>query len=777
MRLLHLRFSPNSPPRRLASVVLLALITVSPLIQGFLPPVSHGLRELESTSDDSVVAQGSSEPWETQLERAQQMRADGRYEEAAAAYRAALGRAPNAASVALAAAEAELAAKDYRAVLDLTSLALAANPAATDAYTLRGEAFARLGDTGQALAAFNSYLAAEPVGGYVAFRAAEVAADTGDLNAAGDLYRRALDLGLSSWWEVSAARRIGRMYTVAGRPAEAVEWLERAETASAQLERRGVPVWYDGELVRRNGEAARSAVLLELGKARRDAGLIDEAVDAYSDVVALYPASTQADPALEALAELGALAAVTASARGLVHLNAGRPREAIAAFNEFRSAGGGDDRLARAAYYTGLARRNAGERGAARDDLHAMAQTYRSSALAPEALWQAARLAESIGLPASDVVRSYLIVADAFPGSDQAARSLARAGTVSLQAGDSAGARQTWGRLAAHSDAAARAQGMLLLGRNSLAVGDAAGAAASLSGAAAQAPLSYEGARARDLLARGLGAEPFHGAAPGAATTNVSADVTACADWISSWADQAGDRPAGRALGRIDRLLLVGLSGPAEAEALEAIAASTESPHALHALARGLADRQLYSQSMYAALRLGSASPAGSADQSPPCLQRLVYPLAYVQLVREQAEQRGLDPYLLLALVRQESWFDPQALSPADARGLGQVLPSTGAGIARALGRASFDAEDLYRPRENVAFGSWYLAEQIRNLGGRPLLALAAYNGGASNAQRWSGRNLRIDPDDFVDAIDFVETRGYVRSIYQMYQRYQQLYG
>ena len=74
------------------------------------------------------------------------------------------------------------------------------NSAASDAYALRGEAFAALGDPGQALSSFRSYLASEPVGGYVAFRAAEIAAAAGDVNAAGDLYRRALDLGMNAWW-------------------------------------------------------------------------------------------------------------------------------------------------------------------------------------------------------------------------------------------------------------------------------------------------------------------------------------------------------------------------------------------------------------------------------------------------------------------------------------------------------------------------------------------------------------------------------------------------
>jgi len=145
--------------------------------------------------------------------------------------------------------------------------------------------------------------------------------------------------------------------------------------------------------------------------------------------------------------------------------------------------------------------------------------------------------------------------------------------------------------------------------------------------------------------------------------------------------------------------------------------------------------------------------------------------------VQQEATARGLNPFLLVSLLRQESWFAPHALSVADARGLSQVLPSTGAGIARALGRGSFTAEDLYRPGESVAFGAWYLGDQIKNLGGRPLLALAAYNGGGGSVRRWTAGDTRMDPDAFVDTIDFSETRGYVRSIYQMFARYQALYG
>jgi soluble lytic murein transglycosylase len=155
----------------------------------------------------------------------------------------------------------------------------------------------------------------------------------------------------------------------------------------------------------------------------------------------------------------------------------------------------------------------------------------------------------------------------------------------------------------------------------------------------------------------------------------------------------------------------------------------------------------------------------------------LAYPLAFGDLVEREATANGLDPYLLLSLLRQESWFGPAARSGAEALGLSQVIPPTAAEIAQALGRRGFNYEDLVRPKESVAFGSWYLAKQSQTLGRRPLLALAAYNAGPGSAQRWTGGNPRVDPDDFVQAIDFTETRNYVRSIYEIYGRYRELYG
>jgi soluble lytic murein transglycosylase len=128
-------------------------------------------------------------------------------------------------------------------------------------------------------------------------------------------------------------------------------------------------------------------------------------------------------------------------------------------------------------------------------------------------------------------------------------------------------------------------------------------------------------------------------------------------------------------------------------------------------------------------------------------------------------------------LLRQESWFGARAQSSAAASGLTQIIPSTAQDIARSLGQPGFTQQDLLRPTISIAFGARYLSDQYQRFGRRALLALAAYNGGGGSVTRWQEGDPRIDPDDFVQNIDFVETRTYVRSIYEIYGHYRALYG
>lgn len=186
------------------------------------------------------------------------------------------------------------------------------------------------------------------------------------------------------------------------------------------------------------------------------------------------------------------------------------------------------------------------------------------------------------------------------------------------------------------------------------------------------------------------------------------------------------------------------------------------------ALARFLVDSYPAVDGYRDAIRL--APRAG--DQSP----EILYPLAFWPLVSEHAEENGLDPLMVLALMRQESLFDPAARSPADARGLMQLLPGTAEQVAERLGRPS-PAGELYTPEVNIALGVAHLDELYTRYGGNWLEVLAAYNGGEGAAEKWRERFGTLDGDEFVESITYRETRNYVKRVFTHYRRYRQLYG
>jgi soluble lytic murein transglycosylase len=155
---------------------------------------------------------------------------------------------------------------------------------------------------------------------------------------------------------------------------------------------------------------------------------------------------------------------------------------------------------------------------------------------------------------------------------------------------------------------------------------------------------------------------------------------------------------------------------------------------------------------------------------------RVLYPLAFWPQVAGAAHSEGLDPLLAIALMRQESLFDTTARSPADARGLMQLLPSTAEQVARERGRPS-PTDQLYDPEVNVTLGVAHLADLMRQYGGDPLKATAAYNGGADAVARWQQRFGTLPPDEFVENITYRETRDYVKKVMGNYRRYQQLYA
>jgi len=143
----------------------------------------------------------------------------------------------------------------------------------------------------------------------------------------------------------------------------------------------------------------------------------------------------------------------------------------------------------------------------------------------------------------------------------------------------------------------------------------------------------------------------------------------------------------------------------------------------------------------------------------PPWYARLWYPLHYAAIVRGHATQENLDPALLAAVIEQESKFDPNARSSAGAVGLMQLTPQTAQGIAEYTGGSKFVLSDLYDPEINVRYGAWYLRHLLDKYRSEQL-ALAAYNAGQANVDRWRAQRVPIqfpETRDFVDRVERLE--------------------
>jgi soluble lytic murein transglycosylase len=146
-------------------------------------------------------------------------------------------------------------------------------------------------------------------------------------------------------------------------------------------------------------------------------------------------------------------------------------------------------------------------------------------------------------------------------------------------------------------------------------------------------------------------------------------------------------------------------------------------------------------------------------------LYTLRFPLAHASHLRREARTHSLDPAWVAALIRAESAWQPEARSSADARGLMQLLPSTGAAVAKRHNITWNGVATLNQPRTNISLGVAYLAEMLQRHDGRPFLATAAYNAGPTPVARWRAPRAPVEPDLWVETIPYKETRDYVARI------------
>jgi soluble lytic murein transglycosylase len=156
--------------------------------------------------------------------------------------------------------------------------------------------------------------------------------------------------------------------------------------------------------------------------------------------------------------------------------------------------------------------------------------------------------------------------------------------------------------------------------------------------------------------------------------------------------------------------------------------------------------------------------------------RNLALPLSDASIIRTQAAEKRLDPTLIAAVIYAETKFDPRP-SSAGAEGLMQILPSTAYYLAHLSGGVSFTASDLANPSINVAYGSYYLRYLLDHYDGNEMLAVAAYNGGQSNVDRWVAQANAAGRQLSVREIPFAQTREYVRRVLGAQRAYRATYS
>ncbi len=155
----------------------------------------------------------------------------------------------------------------------------------------------------------------------------------------------------------------------------------------------------------------------------------------------------------------------------------------------------------------------------------------------------------------------------------------------------------------------------------------------------------------------------------------------------------------------------------------------------------------------------------------------LAYPQGYWSIVTEYAARYGLDPYLVASVMREESWFNKQALSRSGARGVMQLMPFTARWVSKQLKYAYNDDENLFDAEININFGAWYLSYLKKRFNGNTVLMIASYNAGPEAVAKWVNGNSNMEIDEFIEAIPYNETRAYAKRVLRSYAEYHRIYN
>lgn len=578
---------------------------------------------------------------------------------------------------------------------------------------------------------------------------------------------------------------------------------------------------YDGIIARAPNDYIKAEALYEIGLAYQAQGQNEAAIERFSIAVNNYPLSYYAYLSLVALLDLGGT--VTELQRGLVDYFAGQYAVGIAAFDRYLQTNPTDND-GTAYYYRALSKSNLSLYDEALIDYDTFINNYPAHRNWGDAwgekafiLWSqknnytaaAETLIEFVNIaPTNTISSTYLFsagriyerdnqidkaietwsrLANEYPGSTETQDAIFLMGILDYRRGQYDFALASFERsLASAPSAEVQARALLWIGKTQQKIGNLDAANNAWREGQNKDSGGYYSERARDLL---LERTPFKSVAsinpPNLAQERADAEAWMRLTFnIGNEVDLSGlgGLATDEQIIRGKEFWDLGFYAQAkdEFESLRTQLESQADAINSYRLTNYLVDLGMYRVAIFSArqiLSMAGLDEHAESMMSPIYFSHLRYGFYYSDLVTVEAQKNGLDPLLVYSVIRQESLFEGFATSNANAHGLMQIIPSTGAQIASELGKPlDYNDNDLYRPYVSIMFGTHYLTKNRNLFNGDTYAALAAYNGGPGNALAWKELS-GDDPDLFVESVRFEETRNYIRHIYEIFVIYRRLYG
>jgi soluble lytic murein transglycosylase len=554
-----------------------------------------------------------------------------------------------------------------------------------------------------------------------------------------------------------------------------------------------------------------------IGQAHLASGEIEPAQSAFLDAVMNYPLAYDSYLALVELIDAGV--EVDELQRGLVDYYAGQYAVAIAAFDRYLLTEPTD--AATALYYKGLSQSALGdhqgamqiwdeiiqshpdsdfwdeawessaevlwfELGEYRDAYHLLLEFVDLSPTHPRAaefLFQAARIAER-GDQLGQAARAWERVAAEYPSSELAEESFHLAGITRFRLADYLATERLFEKVLAFStDLEARSAAYFWIGKSRHALGEEAAAIESWEQAALVDPTGYYSERAVEMLGE---IEPFTPPLEFDLGIDIDSEREEAEAWMRTIfglpqetdLSQPGPIAGDERFTRGSEFWRLGLYEEARAEFEDLRTSLKTDPANSYRLANTLLEKGLYRSAIFAARQVLDQVGMDDAESlsAPAYFNHIRFGPYYWELVMPASQVYNFHPLFLFSVMRQESLFEGFVRSGAGARGLMQIIPSTGQEVAANAGwPPDYSDEDLYRPIVSINLGSDYLNKQRGYMSGDLYGALAAYNAGPGNAMTW--KNLvPPDPDLYLEVIRFEETQEYIKGIFEIFSIYKHLY-